>query len=135
MIYASLVTVKSYVPSVLFSVETGDFIFTFLSSKSNWFPNQYLTHIIFFKFPHLNLQWKNNLHLKDLTLGNRITTLGSETSGGSVYILDLSDSLFNTRFPIRRRLNKISLFNCTIWTADGNFDGDQAAIGKFRPFL
>ncbi|XP_019157859.1 PREDICTED: DDB1- and CUL4-associated factor 4 isoform X2 [Ipomoea nil] len=59
-----------------------------------------------------------------------ITTLGSEGSGGTVYILDLSEQLdLNSHSPILRRLSKITSFDYTVWTADCNFDGSRAVIG------
>ncbi|KAJ9709429.1 hypothetical protein PVL29_001078 [Vitis rotundifolia] len=59
-----------------------------------------------------------------------ITTLGSETIGGSVYILNLTRPLdFNSIPIIRQRMHEVASFNCTIWTADCNSKGSQAVIG------
>uniref|UniRef100_A0A5B7BJG7 Uncharacterized protein n=1 Tax=Davidia involucrata TaxID=16924 RepID=A0A5B7BJG7_DAVIN len=60
-----------------------------------------------------------------------ITTLGSETSGGSVYILNLREPLdYNPSTPIiRRRICEVTSLNCTVWTADCNSDGSQAVVG------
>lgn len=64
--------------------------------------------------------------------GNRITTLGSETSGGSVYILNLVEPVnFDSSSAIGRMLFKAASFNCTIWTADCNPNSSQAVIGKY----
>ncbi|KAG6781288.1 hypothetical protein POTOM_014182 [Populus tomentosa] len=50
-----------------------------------------------------------------------IATLGSETSGGSVYILNLVEPVnFDSSSAIGRMLFKAASFNCTIWTADCN---------------
>ncbi|CAL5412792.1 unnamed protein product [Camellia sinensis] len=60
---------------------------------------------------------------------NRITTLGSETSGGSVNVLNLSDPLDYDLPVLRRRVSKVTSFNCTVWTADCSSDGSQAVVG------
>ncbi|XVE67579.1 hypothetical protein DITRI_Ditri08aG0171700 [Diplodiscus trichospermus] len=57
-----------------------------------------------------------------------ITTLGSETSGGYVYILNLLEPLdFTSRLD--QRLHVVASFNYTVWTADYNSHTHQAAIG------
>lgn len=60
-----------------------------------------------------------------------ISTLGSDTSGGSVYILNLVEPLdFNRTIPvIRRRIHEVASFNCSIWTADCQSSGGRAVIG------
>ncbi|XP_031093468.1 uncharacterized protein LOC115998127 isoform X2 [Ipomoea triloba] len=59
-----------------------------------------------------------------------ITTLGSERSGGTVYILNLSEQLdLNSHLPIFWRLSEITSFDHTVWTADCNLDGNRAVIG------
>ncbi|XP_065853925.1 uncharacterized protein [Euphorbia lathyris] len=59
-----------------------------------------------------------------------ITTLGSETSGGSLFILNLSGPLeLYSRTPMRRLINDIASFSCTIWTTDCNRNATQAVIG------
>ncbi|XP_047333319.1 uncharacterized protein LOC124936841 [Impatiens glandulifera] len=60
-----------------------------------------------------------------------ITTLGSDTCGGSVHILNLSEPLGNnpTITSMRRRICNVTPFNTTVWTADCNYDGTRAAIG------
>ncbi|WCJ33277.1 Transducin/WD40 repeat-like superfamily protein [Euphorbia peplus] len=59
-----------------------------------------------------------------------ITTLGSETSGGSLSILDLSEPLgLYTRTSMRRLIRDIASFNCTIWTADCKHNASQAVVG------
>ncbi|KAJ7969388.1 DDB1-and CUL4-associated factor 4 [Quillaja saponaria] len=60
-----------------------------------------------------------------------ITTLGSGTSGGSVYTLDLVEPLdFSPNIlNIRRRLHEVGSFNCTLWAADYDYDGSRAVIG------
>ncbi|XP_022146543.1 uncharacterized protein LOC111015736 isoform X2 [Momordica charantia] len=60
-----------------------------------------------------------------------ISTLGSDTSGGSVYILNLVEPLdFNRSIPlIRRRIHEVASFNCSIWTADCGSSGGRAVIG------
>lgn len=64
--------------------------------------------------------------------GNRITTLGSETSGGSVYILNLVEPVdFDSSSAIGEMMHKTADFNCTIWTADCNPNSSQAVIGKY----
>ncbi|XP_010260798.1 PREDICTED: uncharacterized protein LOC104599783 [Nelumbo nucifera] len=60
-----------------------------------------------------------------------ITTLGSETSGGSIFVLNLSEPLeFSPSIPVlRRRLFEVASLNCTIWTADCNSNGTEAIVG------
>lgn len=71
-----------------------------------------------------------------LTWGTRISTLGSDTSGGSVYILNLVEPLdFNRSIPvIRRRIHEVVSFNCSIWTTDCESSGGRAVIGTFLLF-
>lgn len=66
-----------------------------------------------------------------LTWGTRISTLGSDSSGGSVYVLNLVEPLdFNRSIPvIRRRIHEVASFNCSIWTADCESSGGRAVIG------
>ncbi|GAV75061.1 hypothetical protein CFOL_v3_18540, partial [Cephalotus follicularis] len=56
-----------------------------------------------------------------------ITTLGSETSGGSVYILNLVEPLDIALGW--QRLHEVGSYNCTIWTADCKPNSNQALIG------
>ncbi|XVF46084.1 hypothetical protein PTKIN_Ptkin02bG0259800 [Pterospermum kingtungense] len=57
-----------------------------------------------------------------------ITTLGSETSGGYVYILNLQEPVdFTSR--LEQRLHAVASFNYTIWTADYNSHTRRAVIG------
>ncbi|KAK9268072.1 hypothetical protein L1049_010511 [Liquidambar formosana] len=60
-----------------------------------------------------------------------ITTLGSETHGGSVYVLNLVEPLdLNPHiFDLKRILHEVACFSYTIWTADCNSNGNQAVIG------
>ncbi|XP_062162975.1 uncharacterized protein LOC133869896 [Alnus glutinosa] len=60
-----------------------------------------------------------------------ISTLGSETSGGSLYIVKLIEPLeLDSSIPIiSRRIHEVASFNCTVWTADCNFNGSRAVIG------
>ncbi|KAK9133848.1 hypothetical protein Scep_013376 [Stephania cephalantha] len=58
-----------------------------------------------------------------------ISTLGSEGSGGSVYIIKFDEPL-DLSFLSRRRICKVASLNCTIWTADCSPIGFQAAVGK-----
>ncbi|KAG7034824.1 hypothetical protein SDJN02_04556 [Cucurbita argyrosperma subsp. argyrosperma] len=60
-----------------------------------------------------------------------ISTLGSDSSGGSVYVLNLVEPLdFNRSIPvIRRRIHEVASFNCSIWTADCESSGGRAVIG------
>lgn len=66
-----------------------------------------------------------------------VTTLGSGVSGGSVYVLNLSEPLsFSENSPgLNRRINKVSSCDCTIWTADTGCHGTKAAIGQFSNSL
>ncbi|GKD63990.1 katanin p80 subunit B1 [Tanacetum coccineum] len=60
-----------------------------------------------------------------------ITTLGSETSGGSVNLINLSEP-FDYGLGIRtlnERMNELSRFKATVWAADISSDGNQAVIG------
>lgn len=72
-------------------------------------------------------------HLWDLTLELSITTLGAESSGGTVYILNLSEPLdFSSSIPtFRRRISEITSFEHTVWTADCSQDQKRAVVGKF----
>jgi hypothetical protein len=68
--------------------------------------------------------------------GNRITTLGSETSGGSVYILNLVEPVdFDSSSAIGEMMHKTADFNCTIWTADCSYNSNRAVIGKYSSFF
>jgi hypothetical protein len=68
--------------------------------------------------------------------GNRITTLGSETSGGSVYILNLAEPVdFDSSSAIGEMMRKTADFNCTIWTADCSYNSNRAVIGKNSSFF
>ncbi|GLT69551.1 hypothetical protein SLA2020_416940 [Shorea laevis] len=60
-----------------------------------------------------------------------ISTLGSETSGGALYIVKLIGPLeLDSSIPIiSRRIDEVASFNCTVWTADCNFNGSRAVIG------
>ncbi|KAK3004990.1 hypothetical protein RJ639_043996 [Escallonia herrerae] len=71
-----------------------------------------------------------------LTKGNRITTLGSETCGGSVNILNVSEPLqYSPSISVlRRRIHRITTFDSTVWTADCNSNGSRAVIGKYFTF-
>lgn len=62
--------------------------------------------------------------------------MGSDISGGSVYILNLIEPLdFNRTIPvIRRRIHEVASFNCSIWTADCQSSGGRAVIGTFLMF-
>ncbi|KAL1320982.1 hypothetical protein HN51_065705 [Arachis hypogaea] len=59
------------------------------------------------------------------------TTLGSETSGGSIYSLglveslDLGSGILNTW----SRLDEVASFKCTIWTAEYDYSRHRAIIG------
>ncbi|XVE94315.1 hypothetical protein REPUB_Repub01dG0270500 [Reevesia pubescens] len=57
-----------------------------------------------------------------------ITTLGSETSGGYVYILNLLEPVDFTSL-LDERLHAVTSFNYTIWTADYNSHTSKAVIG------
>ncbi|KAM3324102.1 DDB1 and CUL4-associated factor 4 isoform X1 [Capsicum chacoense] len=63
-----------------------------------------------------------------------ITTLGAESSGGAVNILNLSEplDLNSSRPPLRRRISEIALFEYTVWTADCSRDQKQAVVGTNR---
>uniref|UniRef100_A0A6N2M5T8 Uncharacterized protein n=2 Tax=Salix viminalis TaxID=40686 RepID=A0A6N2M5T8_SALVM len=59
-----------------------------------------------------------------------ITTLGSETSGGSVYILNLVEPVdFDSSSALAEMMRKTAAFNCTIWTADCSYNSNRAVIG------
>ncbi|KAL5843021.1 hypothetical protein ACOSQ3_013624 [Xanthoceras sorbifolium] len=60
-----------------------------------------------------------------------ITTLGSDTSGGSVYVLNFVNPLDSdpSNFITRQSIHKVASFKCTIWTADYSSDANQAVIG------
>ncbi|KAK2979411.1 hypothetical protein RJ640_022793 [Escallonia rubra] len=71
-----------------------------------------------------------------LTKGNRITTLGSETCGGSVNILNVGEPLqYSPSISVlRRRIHRVTTFDSTVWTADCNSNGSRAVIGKYFTF-
>ncbi|XP_071711193.1 uncharacterized protein [Rutidosis leptorrhynchoides] len=60
-----------------------------------------------------------------------ITTLGSEASGGSVFMMNLSEPLdYSSGFEMMsEKIDNISRFKSTVWTADINSDGSRAVIG------
>ncbi|KAL6206226.1 hypothetical protein ACLB2K_023475 [Fragaria x ananassa] len=60
-----------------------------------------------------------------------ICTLGAEDRGGSVFVINLTELLeFRPNRPIlRRNIDEVATFNCTIWTADCRSDGRHAVIG------
>ncbi|XP_024963235.1 uncharacterized protein LOC112503429 isoform X2 [Cynara cardunculus var. scolymus] len=60
-----------------------------------------------------------------------VTTLGSETSGGSVYMMNLSEPLeYGLGIAmLSGRFDEISRIKSTVWAADSNSDGNQAVIG------
>ncbi|XP_062082889.1 uncharacterized protein LOC133789153 isoform X2 [Humulus lupulus] len=60
-----------------------------------------------------------------------ISTLGSERHGGSLCIIDLSEPLDfdQSALFIRRRIQEIANFNCTIWTADCGSNENRVVIG------
>lgn len=60
-----------------------------------------------------------------------ISTLGSERYGGSLCVLNLSEPLdFEpAALFIRRRIQEVATFDCTIWTADCGSNDNRAAIG------
>ncbi|XP_022748887.1 uncharacterized protein LOC111298445, partial [Durio zibethinus] len=57
-----------------------------------------------------------------------MSTLGSETSGGYIYILNLKGPVDLTS-RLDQRLHAVASFNYTIWTADYNSHTSQAVIG------
>ena len=59
--------------------------------------------------------------------------MGSERYGGSLCILNLSEPLdFDpVALFIRRRIQEIANFDCTIWTADCGCNTNRVVIGKF----
>ncbi|XP_057811982.1 uncharacterized protein LOC131026216 isoform X2 [Salvia miltiorrhiza] len=61
-----------------------------------------------------------------------ITTLGSESASGSVYLLDLSKPLhFGASVPIQE-FHELASFEQTLWAADCDPEGRRAAIGTNR---
>lgn len=61
-----------------------------------------------------------------------ITSLGSETTGGSIYALNLDNPLdIGPNFSIIRRstMHLVASFKCTVWTADFCTNPSQAVIG------
>lgn len=63
-----------------------------------------------------------------------ITTLGAESSGGTVNILNLSEPLdLNSSMPtLGRNISEITSFEYTVWTADCSDDQKQAVVGTNR---
>ncbi|EXB83247.1 DDB1- and CUL4-associated factor 4 [Morus notabilis] len=61
----------------------------------------------------------------------RISTLGSMRYGGSLCLLNLVEPLdFDpTALFIRRRIQEVATFDCTIWAADCGTNGNRAVIG------
>lgn len=63
-----------------------------------------------------------------------VATLGSGESGGSIHIMDLSDTIdvaMGSMNAYGGNIIPVASFNRTIWTADCNSDGTQAVIGEF----
>ncbi|CAH9089508.1 unnamed protein product [Cuscuta epithymum] len=58
-----------------------------------------------------------------------VTTLGSEISGGTVHILNLSEPVDLNPFLVQRPTSRVASFDYTVWTADCTFDGSRAVIG------
>ncbi|KAL5731282.1 hypothetical protein ACHQM5_004028 [Ranunculus cassubicifolius] len=58
-----------------------------------------------------------------------ISTMGSGTSVGSVYILKLREP---SDFNPRSSLSEVASLNCTIWTSECHPNGSQAVIGTNR---
>ncbi|KAG8081287.1 hypothetical protein GUJ93_ZPchr0007g3143 [Zizania palustris] len=70
--------------------------------------------------------------LVSLTSQNMVATLGSGESGGSIYIMDLSNTIdfaMGSLSAYRQNNIRIASIDRTIWTADCNSDGTQAVIG------
>ncbi|KAK4346729.1 hypothetical protein RND71_033068 [Anisodus tanguticus] len=61
-----------------------------------------------------------------------ITTLGAESYGGTVNILNLSEPLDLFIPTFRSRISEITSFEHTIWTADCSHDQKQAVVGTNR---
>ncbi|KAJ8545935.1 hypothetical protein K7X08_018518 [Anisodus acutangulus] len=61
-----------------------------------------------------------------------ITTLGAESYGGTVNILNLSEPLDLFTPTFRSRISEITSFEHTIWTADCSHDQKQAVVGTNR---
>lgn len=88
-------------------------------------------------YQYLDIQFylfldKFKLEVNDLNMKNRFTTLGSETSGGSIYTLnlveplDLGHGILNTW----SRLEEIASFKNTLWTAEYDYNKPRAIVGK-----
>ncbi|CAN1166484.1 DDB1- and CUL4-associated factor 4 [Linum perenne] len=58
---------------------------------------------------------------------HRVTTLGSESTEGAVYVLNLAGEDDAPALP-----SKIVSSNCTIWTADSNSNASEAVIGTSK---
>lgn len=58
--------------------------------------------------------------------------MGSETSGGAIYVLSLDDpfEFSSSSFSIGQRMTQVASFNCTIWTADCDSSASKAVVGK-----
>lgn len=59
-----------------------------------------------------------------------ITTLGSDLSGGSLYLLNLADPVdVNSSIPAVGRLHGLASLNCTIWAGDSDCIASKAVVG------
>ncbi|KAL9245666.1 hypothetical protein vseg_019291 [Gypsophila vaccaria] len=59
-----------------------------------------------------------------------ITTLGSESSGGALYVFNLADPVDSySNILSVGRLRELASLNCTIWGADVNCSGSKAVAG------
>ncbi|XP_062012233.1 uncharacterized protein LOC133728814 [Rosa rugosa] len=60
-----------------------------------------------------------------------VSTLGAEDRGGSLFVINLTELLdFRpNRSILRRNIDEVATFNCTVWTADCRSDGSRAVIG------
>ncbi|KAL5197770.1 hypothetical protein ABZP36_001282 [Zizania latifolia] len=91
-----------------------------------------IAHILKCAFHFLYFTCNFFMSLVYLTSQNMVATLGSGESGGSVYIMDLSNTIdfaMGSLSAYRQNNIRIASIDRTIWTADCNSDGTQAVIG------
>ncbi|CAN1810024.1 DDB1- and CUL4-associated factor 4-like protein 1 [Linum perenne] len=74
---------------------------------------------------HANYDLGSDIQYGLYPLHHRVTTLGSESTEGAVYVLNLAGEDDAPALP-----SKIVSSNCTIWTADSNSNASEAVIGK-----
>lgn len=71
-----------------------------------------------------------------LTLDDMISTLGSELSGGALYILNLGEPVdLSSNMIALSQLRELASLDCTIWGMDVSHSSHKAVLGKLLEFF